>query len=198
MVGYNGLARWYDNLQSFVFGDKLISIQSEMLAWVSPGDKVLFVGGGTGKVLSDLLEKKPISIDFLELSENMLSIAQARTNEPNYIHADVLEYEGKEYDCVLLFFVLDVFNKEDLNRACERILKILKPGGLVLYADFQSPQTIYHKVLLWMMIRFFKVTTDIGSTALLNHSLALRNTGFYTVEKMSRQDGFIAGEVLRK
>jgi len=198
MIGYDGLAKWYDRLQYFVFGDTLLKLQQELVMQVSKGDRVLFIGGGTGAALPALMQQKPVSVDYVEKSEKMLRIAREKTDQVVYIQKDYLEYKGSDYDVIVTFFVLDVFSLNDLQHVCNRIYSMLKPGGLLLYADFKAPQSARHKFLLWLMIGFFRVSTRLGSTQLLDHSMVLKALGFSTIRTTDRLDGFLRGEVFRK
>lgn len=56
---YNFIAPFYDHLVYFIFKDEIYNSQIEFIDQLPESGKVLFIGGGSGKVLKTLIESKP-------------------------------------------------------------------------------------------------------------------------------------------
>ena len=170
MNNFDTIARYYDRLARFVFGDSIVKAQTHFLHLIKPHANVLILGGGSGWILDELNKlQKPVTIWYIELSGEMLSMARRRSN----LFLSVHFIQGSEkdipdnvlYDVVITNFFLDLFKKEHLKSTMDTILSSLKPEGIWLACDFVN-RNWWHKFLLWVMYRFFKLTTRIEATAL--------------------------------
>ena len=47
-TGWDRIARIYDRLARLVYGRQIVRAQVDLLEHISPGSRVLIVGGGTG------------------------------------------------------------------------------------------------------------------------------------------------------
>ena len=93
--------------------------QAHFLNEVNEGDKVLIVGGGTGRILEHPSLSKAGRIDFVELSERMINKAMEkgrRLNNLHFIQGDFLEHTG-QYNLIVANFFLDCFDERNLKRA---------------------------------------------------------------------------------
>ncbi|MEL6133253.1 MAG: hypothetical protein AAFR59_07810, partial [Bacteroidota bacterium] len=75
-ISYDWIARGYDQLAKWVYGDLLLAAQREAIAQLGEGAHVLWIGGGTGRVIPALLEQKIASLTFVDASQKMLDRAQ--------------------------------------------------------------------------------------------------------------------------
>jgi tRNA (cmo5U34)-methyltransferase len=76
---FNTIAPFYDFLVRLVFQQRLQEAQESLLVQIPEKGRVLILGGGTGWVLTRLLELKPeVSIVYVEVSEKMLALSQQR------------------------------------------------------------------------------------------------------------------------
>jgi len=75
---YNGIAKFYDMLSRIVFQKSIIKAQVYLIQFISEGDKIIIVGGGTGWILEEIsrLEKKNISVVYVEKSSAMIDLAK--------------------------------------------------------------------------------------------------------------------------
>ena len=78
---FNKIAHIYDLLAQSVFGNAILNAQKEYLHTIRPGDHVLILGGGTGKILLPVLHQcANCQITFLDSSEAMVYRAKKRLN----------------------------------------------------------------------------------------------------------------------
>ncbi|WP_420384830.1 class I SAM-dependent methyltransferase [Roseivirga sp.] len=167
---FDYVAPFYDLLSRLIFGKALIKSQAHFLDSIPEGARVLIVGGGTGRLLSHKDLEKASDIDYLELSSAMLS--QARQNCPkqlnvNFIEGDFFCHSGS-YDVVIANFFLDCFNADHLKAAIAKLSQIVSSKGLLLVTDFMPPDRLKHKVLLRLMLLFFRLSAQLEAKELLN------------------------------
>src|SRR5688572_28861247 len=92
---FNGLARRYDRLAKIIFGNSLLEAQTAYLNEISSNANVLILGGGTGKLLTRLLNvNKSCSIWYIEASSMMIELARQHAKKAN--RAKVLFIHGTE------------------------------------------------------------------------------------------------------
>ena len=95
--GFDVIAPVYDGLATMVFGRAIRKAELHYLSEVREGSKVLVVGGGTGRLLADLLKINPnCQIWYVEASEAMVRIARSNIRKlPNanvhFIHGTQTE-----------------------------------------------------------------------------------------------------------
>lgn len=174
-AGFDAVAAFYDVLARLVYGPALHRAQQAALdAGLPPGaPRVLVIGGGTGWVLGEILRRRPgAHILYLEASPHMLARSRAWLQQHAARHAAQVEFRlgteaalrpQEQFDAVLTFFFLDLFTPNRLRGITERLHAALVPGGSWLLADFGPPRRWWHRLLLWLMYRFFRFSAGIGA-----------------------------------
>jgi len=202
-ANFNFIAPVYDPLAFLVYGNNLKKAKKAFFEKIPSHARILLMGGGTGNILNDLLEKKPfVIVDFVEASSAMMKIAeknlkkefQSRINFINGDHHSILK--GAEYDVITSFFVIDCFKQEDAIEFANAITSVLKPDGIWLFADFFETGKSYHHALLWIMYRFFRVVSRIPTLKLPDYNAIFRAVKFKVREEKIILNGLIHSLVL--
>lgn len=98
--------------------------------------RLLDVGCGTGWLLNRLARVQPADYHGLDVSENMLAVAQSK-GIPGAVFvrgvADQLPYADNYFDVVTC--IQSFHHYPDPDKAMEEVLRVLKPGGLYLLSD---------------------------------------------------------------
>lgn len=171
--GFDFVAALYDPLARLVYGRALQRAQQAALSAGLPAGRVLIVGGGTGRVLGEVLRRQPLArIVYLEASPLMLRRSREWLRRQLPQHTAQVEFRlgteaallpPEQFDAVLTFFLLDLFEPVRLRVIVERLRGALAPGGSWLLADFGPPKTWWHRALLHLMYWFFGLTTGISA-----------------------------------
>jgi phosphoethanolamine N-methyltransferase len=111
-----------------------------LIAW-QPNMDVLDVGCGLGGAALLMAQAFGARVHAIDLSRNMLGLAQARCQEAGlthavtFEHADILRYDRPaRYDLV---HSRDVFlHIHDKSRLLDALMRCLRPGGLLLFTDY--------------------------------------------------------------
>lgn len=132
-------------------------------AGIKAGMKVLEVGSGAGDVALMLAEMVGPSgqVVGVELNPAVLEVAQSRVQAAGYQNVtfkagDIHEIElDNDFDAVAGRLIL--FHLKTPVRAMRNMLTHLKPGGLVVFQDYDltpcncyPPSPLFQKVLTWM------------------------------------------------
>lgn len=204
---FDGVAPIYDFLSSLVFGRRLQEAQTVFLTAIPEGASVLVVGGGTGQMLEQLvLVARPKHILFLDSSARMVSRATERMlNTPIFSSiefrvGDVMTLQHPaSFDVVMTPFLLDLFTETTLRQQLlPVVLSTLKPDGLWLVTDFVRTSVWWQKILLWSMIRFFRLTAGIGIKQLPNWQEELRLAGLIRNHQANAVNGMVSTEVWQR
>ncbi len=191
--GFDRIAWCYDALAGLVFGAALRRAQQAALEQLPAGaPKVLILGGGTGWVLTELLRRRPTaSVLYLEASAAMLRRSQARLSfhlpdkqaQVEFRQGTQASVEAADgpFDAVVTFFVLDCLPALALPAALAHLAAVRRPGAPWLVADFAPPRTAWQRALLWVMYRFFRLTTGLAAQQLPQLRPALAAVGLQEV-----------------
>ena len=98
-------------------------------------EKILELGCGTGNY-TNLLLKKGYDVLSLDLSKEMLEVAEKKIQEGNFVQSDIRDFEtGEKYDaCLVLFAVLGyVTENNDLEKVLQNIRLHLNPKGFLIF-----------------------------------------------------------------
>lgn len=114
---------------------KLSSIRSD--------SNILDVGTGTGILISYLLRENPYSITAVDISENMIEVANKKykgEDKVKFIVKDIMEFNEKGFDYIFLYSAYPHFdNKEELF---EHLFGLLNKGGKIVIAHSESKEKI--------------------------------------------------------
>ena len=161
---YKVNARDYDNYLPLTFETFNVDEDEERIKMIraldiTPGQRVLEIGAGTGrdteKILSALMEGEmfiqDISSEILEICFDKLS-GQIDGVDKNFFisNADTLPLPDNYFDRVFHFGGLNTFTNR--RKALEEIVRVAKPGARVVVGDENMPiwlrQTEFGKILI--------------------------------------------------
>jgi len=202
-MSFDRVAWIYRGLERVVFGNAL---QESRIAHLDvTGDpSVLILGDGDGRFLEALLKKAPgAKVEVVEASATMIQLARRRVMEGAEVvfhHLEVAEFiPCKQYDLVASHFFLDCFEPREIEQIAAMVTTCLGDGACWLISDFQLPRTgvlrrTRARLLLWVMYRFFRVTTGIEARDLIDPEPILRSVGLRLVERLESNAGFLRAD----
>ena len=201
--GFDRLAPIYDGLELLAFGGALRRSQTRLLPQLPPVRRTLLVGGGTGCFLEALATQSACTIDCLDISEAMLARSKSRIQRRlpealsriHFIQGDVAEFARDEpYDLICTLCLLDCFSEADLEPIMARLSGLLAPGGTWLFHDFE-PQGPCGRSLVWLLYRFFRLTTAISAKGLPDMPAAFARHGFAESASCPALGGLVVSRV---
>jgi len=194
--GYDFLSPVYDALVRIVFHDQLDVAQRTFLHVLSKGQKVLIVGGGSGKILEAIDQlNMPLEVTFLDASEKMIKRASSRILKNIELQFTTCRIESFQadgnYDVLITPFFLDLFEGRRLKEAIEKLAKTLTQKGIWLVTDFQPTGKLTHMLLSKVMYVFFKITTRIKAWGLSDYFRLISEEKMILKEVKTYRNGFI-------
>lgn len=135
---YDRLGRRYDLLRPAEETPKRAALA---LLAVRPGERVLEVGVGTGRVLVQLAraaaEGASPLVNGLDLSPTMINLANEQARAAGLAHAvelrvgdaRALPYGDASFDAAFSSYVLDLLPAVEIARALGELRRVLRPGG---------------------------------------------------------------------
>jgi cyclopropane fatty-acyl-phospholipid synthase-like methyltransferase len=126
-----------------------------LAAHIEPGQRVLDLGCGTG-ALSLRAARRGATVKAIDLNADMLEIARKRTREAGLAQTVQLEEMGvaelddedtHSYDAVMSGLCFSELSDDELTYTLEQVVRILKPGGLLLVADEVRPRSVGGRLL---------------------------------------------------
>jgi ubiquinone/menaquinone biosynthesis C-methylase UbiE len=211
-MSFDLLAPYYRWMERVLAGAKVQRCRLANLKSIREPGKVLLLGEGNGRFLKELLVEYPqAQITCVEMSGGMiaqakaaLQDAQCETCRVEWVQANVIEWSGGRgvYDLAVTNFFLDCFSEEELGRVIERIGDALKPKGEWLIADFCVPPAGLKRwraeTILWLMYRFFRLSTGISASRLTAPDAALRKNGFQLQQQRTFEWGLLHSQLWQR
>ena len=172
---YDKSASFYDFLSRLVFFKAQVYAQVKQLRFIPAGSRILIVGGGTGWILDELtsIHQQGLTITYVEISGRMLEKAKQRNlggNEVSFVQSGIESFETPAiYDVVHTAFLFDNFTVPRIKQVYAKLDRLLKPGGLWLFADFhyeQKDSPFWQGILLKTMYLFFGAIANVEAKKL--------------------------------
>jgi len=163
----------------------------------SGATRALILGDGDGRFLARFAARSEASIDCIDSSARMLELARARAGESRVRYscgdALTLSFAPAEYDLIATHFFLDCFDERDLERLIERVAGAAQSDALWLISEFRQPR--WATPLLKGLYLFFRVTTGLKTTRLIDHRPLLAKHGFRLKREETSRFGLLASEL---
>ena len=151
---FDGVAKRYDLLNDLLSLGRTKAWRKIVTATIAPtaGMKILDIAAGTGSSSRPLADAgaEVIPLDF---SEGMLAAGRKRHPDLPFTHGDALHlpFNADHFDLTTISFGLR--NTSDSAAALKDALRVTKPGGRIVIAEFSQPtnlifRTIYLKYLM--------------------------------------------------
>lgn len=179
---YDIIAHQYDKLSHWVFGKKQERAKNENIDLIQSGSKILIVGGGTGSILeyiSDL--KRNNTIDFVDVSEKMISKAKLRSigdNRVSFYCGSIEDFKLSNYDVIITNFFFDQFEEDKARKILCELKGKLNRDGLFLFSDFLNPTDIRNKIIHSIMKFYFKTVIGLKVKKYPDYENIFRQSGF--------------------
>lgn len=209
--GFDFLAPVYDILQRMFFGTKLVKAQAHFLRSVPKADSVLVVGGGTGKILVEMLKNaNGKKYHYIDISKKMIrstkrQVRRYRKKTPatsnqasiTYLCVPVGRAALKKYDLIVTPFVLDCCTDAELAILIPNIAKSLTPHGLWVFTDFHIPSGLagyFARAMIRFLYFCFNTFCELERTSLPDFEKYFRSAGLVT----SREKLYLGGTVITR
>ncbi|MEV8095054.1 class I SAM-dependent methyltransferase [Kitasatospora sp. NPDC085879] len=140
--------RGYEALSTAFFLGRRRAVFTRLarLSGARPGDRVLDVGCGTGYLTRAVAEAVTGSGSVLGIDPSGDAVAHARRLAAGLANctfadgiAEDLDAEDGTYDVVVTSLVIHHLPEQVHERAVAEMMRVLRPGGRVLVADFRPP-----------------------------------------------------------
>lgn len=192
--GFDFLAPWYDDLARFFVGKDIVRAQLQFLKSFKDCKQLLILGGGSGWILEPLCTACPdLQIDYIDISPGMINAAKKNSGNHrrvNFIQGTESDIPNRLYDGVITNFYLDLFDEQNAGHVISKIRVSLHPSALWHVTDFVQEQ-VWHKVMLWVMYRFFSIATRIEAIRLPDWQRKMTQAGLTLLESKNFRNGFI-------
>ncbi len=149
---FHWIAPFYDRVFRF-----LDPTQLSTLLELEPGQQLLDVGGGTGRVTSALVEHADHAC-LVDVSWGMLAEAQLKGLHTCQGAAEYLPFSERAFDRIL---IVDAFHHfQNWPQAASELLRVLRPGGRIVIEEPDIRHSVVKFIalgerLLLMRSRFY-------------------------------------------
>lgn len=164
---YNFIAPVYDQITRLVFFGSIQKAQLAHLNLLPDEGKILFIGGGTGFALQQIMLLKPnLKIDYLDQSVKMIKLSKEKikhleASNVNFIIGNESSIPKTRYDGIVSFFYFDLLPKNNREAVFTQLYQQLKVEGIWLFSDFHQAKSPYEKLLELVMYSFLQLSTNL-------------------------------------
>lgn len=142
-LGLHGLTPFYDSVVAFTTRERAFKQALIRLAAVKAAERVLDVGCGTGTLAVAIKQAAPEAIvTGLDADEAMLARARRKARlggaAVDFVRGDsrALPWADNSFDKVVSSLFFHHLEREDKGLTLREILRVLRPGGELLVADW--------------------------------------------------------------
>ncbi|WP_215224218.1 class I SAM-dependent methyltransferase [Echinicola shivajiensis] len=194
---YDRVVFFYDDLASLVLGKGHLESKRAFLDRITKGNNVLYIGGGTGTNLPEILEQvgEEGKVFFVEASQKMID--KAKKGVPDSLRGrvlflkedDFMKMPNHQFEIIITQFLLDLLTESDLEVLFDEVDKRCKRETKWIFTDFLDHPN--RKILQYIMIWFFRLVTKNPRKDLPNYSKYFENYGWGIKSKMSFKKDWI-------
>ncbi len=194
---YDYIARIYDPLAKLVLGKAYSESKHQYLEQIKEGDKVLYLGGGTGGNLAEMANRVGTSgsVCFVEASKVMMDLAWKKVppeirDRVVWMYENDFEWLPKEkFDVVVTQYFLDILPDKEIQNLFQEIEERTKDSSLWIFSDLF--ETREKKRLLSLMIGFFNWVSNNPRKSLPDYFQYFESSGWEVKSQSEFEDGWI-------
>lgn len=193
-------------------GDKLQKCRVQFLPEISKAKKILLLGEGHGRFLTELLRINPgAQITCMDSSAKMLAVSRDTLRRSGldastvqFVHAHVLESDlpSGPYDAAVTHFFLDCFTPSQQKELVGKVAANIAPAGAWLLADFRQPEHGLQRwraaIILKLMYFFFRVVTGLPARTLTEPDPYLQENSFTLIDRRLSEWGLLHSDLWRR
>ena len=200
---YDPLAPYYDFL-SLILGKSYRDSKRLFLDGLKEGDQVLYLGGGTGANLPEILDRigRDGKLCYIEASSQMIAKARRRVkldqlSQIVFLHQSDFSFIPLDtYDVVLTQLLLEILPEHEITNLLQELGRRTKSDTSWIFLDFLP--IAEKKWLIQLMIRFFRCFTGNPRKDLPDYARHFGCYGWQMEEKKSLKRGFIQAWLLKR
>ncbi len=209
VMSFDRLAPFYRGMEFVLAGGKLQRCRLAWLDQVRDCRKVLIVGEGPGRFLTECVKALPeaqilcvdASAAMLDRARHALQKGGQDFRRVTFAQATLPEWEpppGK-FDLLVTHFFLDCFPPEQLQQVVSRLASGAQPGARWLLADFCEPPRGFArwraKLILALAYAFFGLATGLPARRLAEPDLYLEEQGMRLKERRTYEGGLLHSDL---
>ena len=208
-ANFDWLAPHYRWMEWILAGPKLQRCRAAFLHSLPAPRRVLIVGQGHGRFLTELLQRHPgVQCTCVDSSQRMIDVTRRRlaadgfdASRVEFVHADILRWTppARVYDVVVTHFVLDCFRPEQLAQILPALAGAAAPEARWLLADFREPSAGLAKwrarAILELMYLFFQWAAALPASELTAPDFLLAQCGFQLRERRTFEWGLLHSDL---
>lgn len=204
--GFNALSPFYDILSQFFFGRSLSTSQNYFLNEIKNANSILIFGGGTGKLLSELIKQGTSQhLYYLDISDKMIDKSKRLISKKHPEALSKITFKTGSYqdlpqsqyfDAVITPYVLDCFPEEKLHTVMKKLDSALLPDGKWLFTDFEISQhspsmKSFSRLVIKSLYFTFNVICSLGVNHLPDFKIKFSQFGYALISEKTFMKGLL-------
>lgn len=203
IAGYDYLASTYEKTKQAPWREvfELRTVRG-LLGSISPGTKILDLGCGGGFYLPLILDKSPVRVEAIDLSNGQIALAQQRWKHDSRVHFSVCDARyfrpSQTFDVVTGLWILNYAKtREDLENFFSTISYTLQPQGVFLGINDNpfSPEQSYLDYKPYGFVKEFESPRQEGSKVVwvISEPVEMKITNYWWSPQSYKDAAFKAG-----
>ncbi|KAK2766145.1 hypothetical protein FQN54_007661 [Arachnomyces sp. PD_36] len=138
---FDGLGKRYED--AFANYPDLREVTQHVIEQLGPNSRVLDIGCGTGKPVSQMLAEAGHNVHGIDVSKEMVNIASSQVPQGTFEKVDMRKYDPEPpFDAVFTVLALYQISLSDTHSMMFKIAEWLRPGGMLVVGVTTSEHVV--------------------------------------------------------
>ena len=171
---YNEIATWWhERHQSSQYG--VNQVKHALDIHQKRGGLALDVGCGSGGRFIHLLEQNAYQVTGVDVSEQMISLAQKHHHQAKFIHADICQWQPPQpFDFIMAWDSIFHLPLEQQKPVIDKLCQNLVPGGVIIYT-FGDAEGAHSDTWLSREFYYSSIGINRNITQLMTNGLTIKH-----------------------
>ena len=186
---YNAIAREWDAARSGLHSHEPAFLE-HLLVNMRPPAKILDLGCGTGRPISEFLLARGFLVTGVDQAEDLLALARQRFPTGRWLQAEMESFEADEiYDGAVIWDSIFHIPREHHEPLLRKVVRGLRPGGRLMLTTGGSDHPAFTDTMYGHTFFYDSLTPEKILSVLQKLGARIEHAGFLNLPTTGRDKG---------
>ena len=188
-LSYNAIVKDWDAARSTLHGYERAFLD-HLLINIRPSDRILDLGCGTGRPISEFLLRRGFRVTGVDQAEDLLALARQRFPEGRWLQAQMEMFEPDEvYDGAIIWDSLFHIPRERHEPILQKVIRSSRPGAKLMLTVGGSDHPAFTDTMYGHPFFYDSLTPEQTVSVLENLGTVIEHAEFINPPTQGRDKG---------